>query len=141
MSYQPHMSNINKWVQHFRDVVAGKIPSNQDFYVVDTIKQGSTNQSQPKFELVTDTEQTVAQARARFVRPKLIKAIPRQSTAKAPQKKAVKTKRKKSTSKKKTQESYSCKKEAHLQEKNSQEKYKGLQNKKPEENYSRSQQN
>ena len=35
MAYQPHISDINKWVQHFRDVVAGKIPSNQNFYVVD----------------------------------------------------------------------------------------------------------
>ena len=72
MAYRPPMSDVNKWVKHFRDVVAGKIPGNQDFYVVETISSPSI--IRPRVQKSTcDTQQVVDQAKAKLRHAKFIK--------------------------------------------------------------------
>ena len=97
MAYQ--INDVSKWVQHFRDVIAGKIPDNQNFYVVDTVKPKTIHQPQTNL-MSCDIKQAVHRAKARLKQTKVIRSHTRSNkTAKVARRKKKIAPRKKQSPK------------------------------------------
>lgn len=100
MDYYPYVSDPAKWTQHYFDVINGKIPSGQEFYVVDTVKAKTIHQPQRNVT-PCDTQQIVDQAKAKLERAKVIKGSQAKKTTIKKTSKVIK-RRKKSATKGKT---------------------------------------
>ena len=64
-STMAHQNNVAKWTRFFRDMATGKIPTNKDFYVVDT-DTTTTNINSSRPEGMTYANNTVAREKARL---------------------------------------------------------------------------
>ena len=94
MEYSPHVSDLNKWKNHFIDMASTNRGKNRKMYTVG--KQ--TGGSQTSVQLVTPTEQAVQMAKADLKRKrkpiKRRRAIKKKQSSKRPRTRKVTYKRK-----------------------------------------------